>query len=208
MQRAIAAAQNSRMGNGGSAHRIAGVSRFVDHGHHAAFDVSFFRQIGGYDENFWFNEDAEFDHRSHLNSGRIWLSAEAAIIYYPRPTLPSLARQYYNFGTGRAKTILTHRALPKLRHLLPIVLLAFLFGSFCLSPFVPLLLIGPLALVAIYGAFSVVMAVNGRDAALLWAGPAAFVMHISWAVGFLAGWQANWRTKATSPYRPLDASSK
>ena len=35
LQRAIAEAQNSRLGNGGSAHRLAGGGAWVDHGHHA-----------------------------------------------------------------------------------------------------------------------------------------------------------------------------
>ena len=49
MQRAIACVQNSRLGNGGSAHRSEGISGLVDHGHHAAFDRAFFLRIGGYD---------------------------------------------------------------------------------------------------------------------------------------------------------------
>ena len=49
-QRAVAAAQNSKMGNGGAAHRSEGRSSgWVDHGHHAAFDRAFFQRLGGYD---------------------------------------------------------------------------------------------------------------------------------------------------------------
>ncbi|MEJ0048194.1 MAG: glycosyltransferase [Rhodospirillales bacterium] len=60
IQRAIAAAQSGRLGNGGSAHRTAGASCFVDHGHHAAFDRAVFQRLGGYDTRFTHNEDAEF----------------------------------------------------------------------------------------------------------------------------------------------------
>lgn len=63
MQRAIAAAQNSWLGNGGAQHRKPGRSGFVEHGHHAAFDRATFRSLGGYDEMAPFNEDAEFDAR-------------------------------------------------------------------------------------------------------------------------------------------------
>ena len=36
-------------------------SGYVDHGHHAAFRAASFKAIGGYDETFSHNEDAEFD---------------------------------------------------------------------------------------------------------------------------------------------------
>ncbi len=52
LQRAIAAAQNSRLGNGGSAHRLGGISGYVSHGHHAIFDRREFLRVGGYDESF------------------------------------------------------------------------------------------------------------------------------------------------------------
>src|SRR5262245_48947790 len=63
LQKAIAAAQNSKLGNGGAAHRLPGRSGFVDHGHHAAFDLRTFLELGGYDETFTHNEDAELDRR-------------------------------------------------------------------------------------------------------------------------------------------------
>jgi succinoglycan biosynthesis protein ExoA len=186
IQRAIAHVQNARIGNGGSAHRVSGVSRYVDHGHHAAFDAEFFRRLGGYNENFWFNEDAEFDFRSHRNGGAIWLCVEATIIYYPRKTLANLARQYFNFGTGRAKTILTHNVRPKLRQLAPVLLLLALLMSVFLSVAFPVLLTVPAAILLLYAGYSLVTALATRDPAMLASGPAACVMHIGWAAGFLS----------------------
>ena len=84
LQRAIAAAQNSRLGNGGSLHRSAGRSGLVQHGHHAAFDRRTFLALGGYDETFTHNEDAEFDMRLVRSGERIYLDTEAMVIYYPR----------------------------------------------------------------------------------------------------------------------------
>ena len=63
-QRAAAAAQNSRLGNGGALHRRGKSPQFVDHGHHALFELEHFRRVGGYDEAFRGNEDLELDHRS------------------------------------------------------------------------------------------------------------------------------------------------
>ncbi|RYF22550.1 MAG: glycosyltransferase, partial [Oxalobacteraceae bacterium] len=62
MQHGIAAAMNSRLGTGGSAHRVGGFSGFVDHGHHAGINRAMFCRVGGYDPSFRANEDAELDY--------------------------------------------------------------------------------------------------------------------------------------------------
>ena len=62
-QKATALAQNSRLGNGGSQHREGGAGRWTDHGHHALMRLDAFRAVGGYDETFSHNEDAELDYR-------------------------------------------------------------------------------------------------------------------------------------------------
>src|SRR3954468_4479554 len=87
LQRGIAAAQNSRLGNGGSLHRVGTVSRSVEHGHHAAFLRKTFLALGGYDESFTHNEDAEFDIRLRKSGVRLWLGAELAVTYFPRSSL-------------------------------------------------------------------------------------------------------------------------
>jgi Glycosyl transferase family 2 len=67
-QRAAATAQNSRLGNGGALHRLGQSSQFVDHGHHALFELGQFRHVDGYDEAFSHNEDFELDYR--ISEGR------------------------------------------------------------------------------------------------------------------------------------------
>ena len=99
-QKAAATAQNSRLGNGGSAHRRSAEGRFVDHGHHALMNVNAFRSVGGYDETFSHNEDAELDFRLTAAGYRIYLCPGADIVYYPRTNLASLFSQYRNFGRG------------------------------------------------------------------------------------------------------------
>ena len=64
-ERAAAAAQNSVLGNGGAAHRNETAGRWVDHGHHALMTIDAFRAVGGYDESFSHNEDAELDAPAH-----------------------------------------------------------------------------------------------------------------------------------------------
>ena len=184
-QVAIAAAQNSRLGNGGSAHRIGGVSRFVDHGHHAAFDRAFFRSIGGYDPAFIVNEDAELDYRAVQAGGRIWMCVEAGVTYFPRKTLGSLLKQYGRHGGGRAHNLLTHRMRPKLRQLAPLFVLAGVVGGLVLAPFHWAFALLPLSDLLLCQGWAVVAAVQAHDARLLGMGVAAMAMHLAWAWGFL-----------------------
>ena len=186
VQRAIAATQNSRLGNGGSGHRRIGLSRFVDHGHHAAFHIEFFRSMGGYDPSFTHNEDAELDVRNLQAGGRIWLCAEAIIDYFPRSSLSQLTRQYVRHGRGRARTTSKHRLRLKVRQCLPLAILASMVLCL-LTPVVPWLAIPSgsyLIACFTWGSFE---ACRRRDLALLLMGPAAVVMHLAWAVGFLDG---------------------
>ncbi len=186
MQRAIAAAQNSRLGNGGSLHRISGRSGYVDHGHHAAFDRTVFRTLGGYDELAPYNEDAEFDARLIESGGRIYLDGSLTIDYYPRSSLRTLAHQYFRHGWGRANTILKHGMLPKLRQVLPVLALLGSVGGLLLWPVVGAVAMLPTALyVAACIAGGTLLTIRARDAAVLLAAPALIVMHISWAAGFL-----------------------
>jgi len=187
-QRGVAAAQNSLLGNGGSAHRRPGASRYVDHGHHAAFDRAFFLAIGGYDDTFVPNEDVDLDARITAAGGRIWLETSVPITYYPRDAIGSLARQYFRYGKARALTWRRHGYRLRLRQLLPV---AILLGN--LSMAVVALAVGPkflllapciyLALSMIWG---VIEAVRTRDPApAVFMGVAAVTMHHAWAIGFL-----------------------
>jgi succinoglycan biosynthesis protein ExoA len=186
LQRGIAVAQNSRLGNGGALHRTTNSSRYVEHGHHAAFDRKAFLGVGGYDESFTHNEDAELDIRLRNSGAQIWLCSELAIAYFPRDSLAALARQYFNHGSGRARTMFKHRAVPKIRQLLPLVTLGMnvfslasglAFGWFFFLP-----TIAYIGACTGWGMFS---ALSERDAAGSAGGLAAMIMHQSWAAGFV-----------------------
>jgi succinoglycan biosynthesis protein ExoA len=186
LQRGIAAAQNSRFGNGGALHRLGNGSRYVDHGHHAAFDRRTFLAVGGYDESFTHNEDAELDIRLRNSGERIWLCSELAISYFPRNSLGALARQYFNHGSGRARTMLKHRCAPKIRQLLPLAALGMNVVSLAAGlgfgwPF----LLPSLAYMGTCLSGGLFLAWSERDPAGCAAGPAAIVMHQSWAAGFI-----------------------
>jgi succinoglycan biosynthesis protein ExoL len=191
-QRGVAAAQNSVLGNGGSPHRSMGQGRFVDHGHHALFDLALFRGVGGYDERFSHNEDAELDHRLRQMGGRIWLEPAQAIVYYPRPAPGPLLRQYRGYGKGRAQTLRRHRMPMALRQAAPLAVAPAVgmgLAGVALAPITPLgwvlalPMLGWAGLCFAYGAF---LALRQRRACVLCAGLAAIIMHFGWSLGFLA----------------------
>lgn len=184
-QLAVATAQNSVLGTGGSAHRHLGQGRFVDHGHHALIRLDLFQRIGGYCEAMPCNEDAELDHRQTLEGGRIWLEPAAAIIYFPRTQPLALWRQYYRYGVGRARNLLRHRMRPHLRQLAPLAVPAAvsLMPLTALHPVFALPTIAWFVLCLTLGALVGVRQGGGWRIA---AGVAAAIMHAAWAFGFLA----------------------
>ncbi|MBZ9860693.1 glycosyltransferase family 2 protein [Mesorhizobium sp. CA12] len=185
VQKAVAAAQNSKLGTGGSKHRHMSEGEWVDHGHHALMSVAAFRHVGGYDESFSHNEDAELDYRLRQAGYRIWMSGRTQMVYYPRSTLKSLYFQYLGYGRGRARNVLKHRMVPKVRQMIPLlvapVVLLALFSFVHWLAAVPFLL-----WVAVCLGYGAVTATRQRNASIALAGVSAMVMHFGWSAGF---WQ-------------------
>ena len=184
-QRAVAAVSNSRIGSGGSAHRHGGQSGFINHGHHALFDREWFRRVGGYDEAFVANEDAEFDARLRAAGGLIWFANESVIRYFPRSTPASLARQYYRYGRGRAQTWRRHGEKLAARQMIPSALVVVLGLTVSIAPFWPWTLIVPAAYVAGASASAAVLASQLADPCVLASSLALPVMHLAWGSGFV-----------------------
>ena len=185
-QRAAAAAQNSKLGNGGSQHRLAASSRYVDNGHHALMSIPAYRQAGGYDETFTHNEDSELDVRLRKAGGKIWLEGTQIIEYYPRKSPGRLFKQYYNYGKGRARNTLKHRTMPKIRQSVPLGV-APAVALAVLSPFWWPLAIPALAWLSVCIGYGVKEALASRQASDLLIGPALAVMHFGWSAGFFMG---------------------
>ena len=193
LQKAIAVAQNSKMGNGGASHRLLSEEgKWVDHGHHALFSMNVFNELGGYDESFSHNEDAEYDYRLTKAGYKIWLTAKTYLDYYPRTSFSALFKQYYNFGKGRAKNILKHKIKPKLRQMVPAVILPTLILA-VLSFIHPIFAI-PLAfwMFACLG-YGIYLSYQQKNLSVILSGPAAMVMHLGWSYGFWHGFCINYR---------------
>jgi succinoglycan biosynthesis protein ExoA len=197
-QEAIAAAQNSRFGNGGAGHRTAPRGRFVKHGHHALMRLASFRAVGGYDGSFSHNEDAELDLRLSKAGFRIWLTERTRVTYFPRNTVAGVVRQYLAFGKGRARNALRHRRGLRLRHG-ALVMIAPAMSLAVLAPLHSLFML-PMGLwIAACAAAGGIIA---RSAGVLRGMPAGFIagaMQIAWSAGF-------WMQLAASLRKPFWAA--
>jgi len=182
-QSAVAAVQNSVLGAGGAPHRRAGKAQFVDHGHHALFDLRSFTAVGGYDESASHNEDAEFDLRLARAGGKIWLTRAVEVVYFPRHSIQALYRQYICYGRGRAATLVRHRKIPKLRQVLPAGV-ALAIAALALVPWLAVAAMPVLTWAAICmlagAALGFRLGLRGAFAA----GLAAITIHTAWSIGF------------------------
>jgi hypothetical protein len=133
------------------------------------------------------NEDAELNQRIHAAGGRVYLSREIVAHYIPRDRPAALARQYFRYGQGRARTVLKHRRLLSLRPVIPFLAVV---GGALLVATSPLHGLTPVALAA-YAALTL-----GEAARVGWRGGARKVaevwgifpvLHASHGLGFAAG---------------------
>jgi succinoglycan biosynthesis protein ExoA len=189
-QRAAAAAQNSFLGNGGSPHRNTATGRWVEHGHHALMRIAAYKSVGGYDESFLWNEDAELDARLRAAGFRIYLAGTPSIVYFPRRSFAALFRQYFNYGRGRASNFLKHGERLRLRQMLPLAV-APAMAMLALAPISAAFVAPLLAWCSVCLGYGLWLGTKVSDRCAAGAGIAAIAMHSGWSFGFLFQlWQA------------------
>ncbi len=203
-RKAVSWVSNSAIGSGGSAHRGGHSSGFVDHGHHAIMHIEAFRAAGQYDPTFTHNEDAEFDCRLRGIGGKIYLDANIRIENYPRSSLRSLWKQYFNYGRGRSRTMRRHPKSWRVRQLIVplhfVVTLGAVVGAIFISSLFwayPLFYFGALTAVAARTA-------TQTKSRCAWAMiPAAATMHFAWAIGLIHGVLTIRETEWLAPTHPI-----
>jgi cellulose synthase/poly-beta-1,6-N-acetylglucosamine synthase-like glycosyltransferase len=122
-QKCLCAAFESPLAMGGAAYRSEAREGWVDTVFPGSFRRTILEKVGGYDGQAVTNEDAELMQRVLAAGGRIYLSKDVVVHYYPRKSLPLLAKQYFRYGQGRARTFLIHRRLAAWRPAIPFMAL-------------------------------------------------------------------------------------
>jgi succinoglycan biosynthesis protein ExoA len=186
-QRCVAAALVSPLGMGGSHYRKASEEGDVESVWPGAFRRDVFERFGTFDPQAVTNEDAELNQRIVDAGGRVYMSREIVVHYYPRESMRQLARQYFKYGRGRARTLLKHGRFLSWRPAVPFLWLTGEVLLLATSPWHPL---GTWSL-ATYGLVAGVEAVRvGRHEGVL-AIPVVWsifpVMHMAHGAGFAAG---------------------
>jgi succinoglycan biosynthesis protein ExoA len=206
-QKALCAALESPLGVGGARYRSADQEGYVDTVFLGAFRRRVFETVGLYDPNAITNEDAELNQRLIATGGKVYLSPEIEVHYYPRDSFTALAKQYYKYGRGRARTLLKLGRFLGLRPMVPFFMVV---GGAALILLPPLWPIAPAAAAAYLLATGAEAVRVGRRA-----GAAAIpvvwgifpVLHVSHGVGFAAGLarylrEPDWGPVETAPALP------
>lgn len=183
-QRGIAAAMRSKLGNGGAAYRGASSPQQADTGYLGVFRRAALDGVGGYDENFTRNQDAELNLRLR-QAGEVWIDPRLTVAYAPRQSLSKLASQYWQYGWWRRITGHKHKRSLRLRQLLPPVFVLAMLAALVAGVWLKLLLVIPAAyLLVVALAAMVAKALTIRERFVMAA--ALVTMHFAWGVGFLA----------------------
>ncbi|MCA1684725.1 MAG: glycosyltransferase family 2 protein, partial [Planctomycetia bacterium] len=186
-QEALCAALTSPLGVGGASYRSPDKEGWVDTVFPGAFRRATLEKVGLYDVKAVTNEDSELNQRVLEAGGRIYLSRDVVVHYYPRSSLRQLARQYFKYGDGRARTLLIRGRLAVVRPLIPffcVISGLTVLAVPALRPFAPFAF-------GAYAALTGLEAVRVGSRAGLRAVPVVWsifpVMHASHGLGMLQG---------------------
>lgn len=202
-RRALVAALGSPLGVGGARYRSAEAEGFVDTVFLGAFPRAALERAGLYDPAAITNEDAELNQRLLDAGGRIYLSRDVEVHYVPRGDARGLARQYFRYGRGRARTLLKHRRLPSWRPLGPFALVAGATAMLALPPLWPAAPAAAAAYLLATGGEAVRVAGALGPAATLRAWSIFWILHGSHGCGFAAGLWRYLRTPDWGAPEPL-----
>jgi succinoglycan biosynthesis protein ExoA len=119
VQRAIAAAFQSRWVAGGARSRDLAYNGLVDTVYLGSWPRTTFERFGGFDEQLVRNQDDEHNLRIHRGGGRVWQSASIRSTYFPRASVGDVFRQYRQYGYWKPFVMKKHGQAASLRHLIP-----------------------------------------------------------------------------------------
>jgi succinoglycan biosynthesis protein ExoA len=187
--RRVAFALSTRFGIGGASFRNPSREIEVDTAFTGVWRRSTLLALGGWDERWPINEDAELAARIREAGGRYVSIPAMAARYVPRNSLRGLALQYWRYGKYRAKTARHHPTGLRPSHVLPPTVTIVLTVAVLVPGHAGRLARGALP------AYSIGLGVGTAEAAadgasgrdLVWLPLVFAVMHLSWGAGFLFG---------------------
>lgn len=185
-QAAVAKAMTSRFGVGNSKFHFGGDAGPTDTVYLGVFDTEAVKAVGGFDETLTRNQDYELNWRLREAGYTVWFDPQLEVMYSPRQTVTSLAKQYFEYGQWKREVLRRHPRSLKPRQLIaPATLVAIATGTAIAARGHRAGLLAPLVYAGAVLAASTVEADEPTQAATL---AAVFpTMHMSWGAGFLIG---------------------
>jgi len=186
----IAAAASHPLGVGDAFYRRASKASEVDTVPFGAFKRELLALIGFFDESLHTNEDYEFNTRIRKSGGKVWLDPAIRSVYFARPTLATLAKQYSRYGFWKWRMLRRYPGTLRWRQGLPPLFVLSLLGVAALAVFLPVFRVLLAAQVFVYGialvAAGVYASIRQKKAFLSFGLPVAIAtMHVAWGAGFL-----------------------
>ncbi|MCG8527256.1 MAG: glycosyltransferase family 2 protein [Opitutales bacterium] len=124
--KAIAIAAAHPLGSGGASYRSGNDAKHVDTVPFGCFFRITYRKVGPFDESLLANEDYEWNYRLIESGGKIWFDPNIVCNYLARADLPSLAKQYRNYGYWKRQMLSKYPSSLRLRQALPVLLVLML----------------------------------------------------------------------------------
>jgi succinoglycan biosynthesis protein ExoA len=186
----IAAAASHPLGVGDALYRHTDRAALVDTVPFGAFKRELLALIGFFDESLLTNEDYEYNARIRKAGGKIWLDPAIRSVYFARPSLSQLARQYWRYGFWKWRMLRRYPETLRWRQALPplFVMSLILAAALAISlPFFRFLLVVEIVIYLIsLAAAGVQLAIREKKIQLLIGLPLAIAtMHFTWGTGFL-----------------------
>lgn len=192
LSRSIAAAAAHPLGAGDARYRYSGAAGEVDTVPFGAFQKKWIERIGGFNESLLTNEDYEFNYRLRRAGGKIWFDPSIRSIYFARPDIASLGRQYLRYGYWKAAMLVNNPQSLRWRQALPALFVSGLLGLLILGTLLPgarlVLAFYWLLYMSITVGFALREAIRKREPGLLLGFPLAlWTMHLAWGLAFIWG---------------------
>jgi len=118
-QRAVAVCTSTIFGVGDSSFHDETAEGYSDSVYLGAWRKKIFETTGLFDEAMLRNQDDEFHYRAKSKGMKIYLNPAIKSWYYPRGTIRSLMKQYFQYGLFKPLVLKKVRSEVKLRHLVP-----------------------------------------------------------------------------------------
>jgi GT2 family glycosyltransferase len=188
--KAVAISMSSSIGVGNANHRIPDFEGYAEMACFPMFKKEVFSKFGLYDESLVRNQDDEYCFRIRLNGGKIFISPKVKSSYYVRDSALKLFNQYYLYGKWRIPVLFKHKVPISYRQQVPalfflIVLIIFLFAIFINEILIGFII--PALYLIILISFALSKIKKNKFSVIKNIPTAIFILHFSYAIGFLSG---------------------